>query len=298
MSAASPSSTPAQGAFRKFRERNSRILPNIKARIGVGLLLAFVLLAVLAPVISPYSPTYTGFSLGASPSPAHLLGTTRSGQDILSQLIWGTRPSLDVSLTTGSITMLVAVAIGILAGLLEGIIDEILMLATNIVLVLPSIVLVIVISSYISAASDVTISFIIALTSWPWGARVIRAQTLHLKSKDFVKAAIASGENHFRVAFFEILPNMFSLVAANFFFTCLYAVVTVASLQFLGLGNINAISWGSILYWANNSNALMIGAWWWFLPPGLAIGLLGAAFALINFGIDELTNPRLRREGP
>ena len=291
------SSSAAPGLLGKLKEYNRKILPNVKARIGVCLLGAFVLLALLAPMISPYSPTYTGFSPGLSPSFSHLLGTTRSGQDIFSQLIWGARPSLDVSLTTGLITMLLAVTIGTLAGLLGGILDEILMLATNIVLVLPSIVLVIVISSYISTANDVAISFIIALTSWPWGARVIRAQTLHLKSKDFVKAAIASGENHFRVAFFEILPNMFSLVAANFFFTCLYAVVTIASLQFLGLGNINAISWGSILYWANNSSALMIGAWWWFLPPGLAIGLLGASFAMINFGIDELTNPRLRMEG-
>ncbi len=286
-----------------FRRRLTRwffvlrpFLVNPKARMGLLILWFFVMLAVLAPVLSPYSPHATIFSPGASPSWTHWLGTTQSGQDILSQMIWGTRQPLEIALGAGLLTTLIAVGVGISAGLFGAIYDEILMLVTNIFLILPGLVVVIVISSYLSSANNFMISLVITLTSWPWGARVLRAQTLNLKSKDFVKAATVAGETRFRLAFFEVLPNMTSLVASNFFFTCLYAVVTAASLQFLGLGNINTVSWGSILYWANNSQALMIGAWWWFVPPGLAIGLLGAAFALINFGIDELTNPRLRRE--
>ncbi len=272
------------------------LLRNAKARTGVAIFLFFGLVALLAPILSPYNPHLTIFAPGASPSAAHWLGTTQSGQDILSQMIWGTRQPLEIALGAGLLTTLIAVGIGISAGLFGGVYDEILMLITNIFLILPGLVVVIVISSYLSSANNLMISLVITVTSWPWGARVLRAQTLNLKSKDFVKAAIVAGEMRFRLAFFEVLPNMTSLVASNFFFTCLYAVVTAASLQFLGLGNINTVSWGSILYWANNSQALMIGAWWWFVPPGLAIGLLGAAFALINFGIDELTNPRLRRE--
>lgn len=175
--------------------------------------------------------------------------------------------------------------------------DDGLMMLTNIVLILPGLVLVIVISSYLANANNVLISLVIALTSWPWGARVLRAQTINLKNEDFVLASRAIGEPIGYIAFGEILPNMISLVAANFFFTCLYAVVTASSLQFLGLGNINTVSWGSMLYWANNSEALITGAWWWFIPPGIAIGVLGAAFALLNFGIDEVTNPRLSKGG-
>lgn len=274
-----------------------RIMENPKAKIGAAILLAFMLLAILAPVIAPYSPTATTFGTQLAPSTSHWLGTTRTGQDILSQLIWGARQPLAIALLTGLAATMVAVVVGILSGLVGGILDDGLMMMTNIVLILPGLVLVIVISSYLSDANNILIAFIIALTSWPWGARVLRAQTITLKNEDFVLASRAIGEGVSYIAFGEILPNMVSLVAANFFFTCLYAVVTSSSLQFLGLGNINTVSWGSMLYWANNSEALMTGSWWWFIPPGLAIGILGAAFALLNFGIDEVTNPRLTTGG-
>lgn len=275
----------------------SKVLGNTKAKIGAALLLLFVLMAIFAPLIAPYSPNAPIFGTQLAPSASHWLGTTQSGQDILSQLIWGARQPLAVALLTGIAATFLAVLVGIFSGLVGGILDDGLMMLTNIVLILPGLVLVIVISSYLSDANTVLISFIIALTSWPWGARVLRAQTINLKNEDFVLASRAIGDRLSYIAFGEILPNMISLVAANFFFTCLYAVLTASSLQFLGLGNISTVSWGSMLYWANNSQALITGAWWWFIPPGLAIGVLGAAFALLNFGIDEVTNPRLNAGG-
>jgi peptide/nickel transport system permease protein len=270
-------------------------LRNGKARFGVALFLAFVLVAVLAPIFAPYSPTASIYPAAQGPSAAHLLGTTQSGQDVLSQLIWGTRSSLLVALAAGLLTTAMAVFIGVLSGLVGGIVDEVLTVLTNIFLIIPSLVLVIVVSSYVQGENSWLIILLISLTSWPWGARVLRSQTLSLRSRDFVVSCNMASESVLRIAFVEILPNMVSLAAASFFFTCLYAVVTASSLQFLGLGDINAVSWGTMLYWANNSEALLTGAWWWFVPPGLAIGLLGATFALMNFAVDELTNPRLRR---
>lgn len=284
-------------ALDAWKKGARKIFSNSKAKVGGVLLLIFVLVAVFAPLLAPYSAHATRFGTQLAPSSAHWLGTTRAGQDILSQLIWGGRQPLIVALLAGSAATLLAVTVGILAGLVGGLLDDFLMMITNVVLILPGLVLVIVVSSYLANANNLLISVVIALTSWPWGARVLRAQTINLKNEDFTLSARAIGESVFRIAFAEILPNMTSLVAANFFFTCLYAVVTVSSLQFLGLGNINTVSWGSMLYWANNSQALLTGTWWWFLPPGLAIGSLGASFALLNFGIDEVTNPRLAREG-
>lgn len=285
------------GKRRLQMSRVAKILSNTKAKIGAMVLLIFISVAIFAPLIAPYSPTVTTFGTQLGPSASHWLGTTRNGQDILSQLIWGTRQPLAIALLTGIAATVLAVVVGIFSGLVGGIWDDGLMMLTNIVLILPGLVLVIVISSYLANANNVLISLVIALTSWPWGARVLRAQTINLKNEDFVLASRAIGEPISYIAFGEILPNMISLVAANFFFTCLYAVVTASSLQFLGLGNINTVSWGSMLYWANNSEALITGAWWWFIPPGIAIGVLGAAFALLNFGIDEVTNPRLSKGG-
>ena len=270
---------------------------NGKAVAGLVLFLVFVAVAVLAPFLAPYDPTATLFTPEAAPSAAHLLGTTQSGQDVFSQLVWGTRGSLNVAIGAGILTTLMAILIGILSGFVGGVVDEVLTILTNVFLIIPSLVLVIVVSSYVQAANQWLIILLISITSWPWGARVLRSQTLSLRAKDFVVSCRLAGESTWRIAFFEILPNMVSLAAASFFFTCLYAIVTASSLQFLGLGDINAVSWGTMLYWANNGEALLTGAWWWFIPPGLCIGLLGAAFALMNYAVDEITNPRLRRGG-
>jgi peptide/nickel transport system permease protein len=168
---------------------------------------------------------------------------------------------------------------------------------SNLFLVIPALPLLVVLTSFLPSASYLVVAVVISVTGWAWGARVLRAQTLSLRQLDYVQAARAAGERAWRIILFEILPNEVAIVASSFLFTVLFAILTDAGLIFLGLGDTSQWSWGLILYWAQNNEALTVGAWWWFVPPGLCIALVGVALALINFGLDELINPRLRAAG-
>lgn len=267
---------------------------NRKAAVGTSILLLFILVAVFAPVIAPYNPMSMNFTPQQGPSWKHLLGTTSTGQDIFSRVVWGTRVSLMVGIITGLIASLLAVVVGLTAGYYGGLVDDILMMITNVFLVLPGLVLVIIMSSFIVVKNTWTIILIISITGWAWGARVLRSQMMTLKNREFVSASLITGERSSHIIFVDILPNMLSLVAANFFGAALYAVLSEAGLEFLGLGNSNSVSWGVILYWAQNNQAILFGLWEWLAIPGILIALLGTSFALMNFAVDELTNPRLR----
>jgi len=269
-------------------------LKNRKATVGISILMLFTVIAIFAPFMAPYSPTDMSFPPLKGISWKHPLGTTLSGQDIFSQVIWGTRYSLFVGVVTGLITTIISVAIGFTAGYFSGIIAEILTMLINIFLVIPGLPLIIVISAYIPVKNIWTIILTISLTGWAWGARVLRSQVLTLKNRDFVKASLIVGESSFHIIFKDIFPNMLGLVAASFFGNAIYAVLAEASLEFLGLGDTSIISWGTILYWAQNNQAILLGSWQWFTIPGLFIALLGMAFALLNFAVDEIANPRLR----
>lgn len=224
------------------------------------------------------------------------LGTTGLGQDVFSQLIYGTRVSLLVGLGAGALATLVAVTLGLIAGYRPGVVDEIIGFVTNLALVIPGIPLMIILAAYLSGRSVWTVVLVVALTSWATGCRVIRSQTATLRTREFVTSAAFSGERLLRVAFREILPNMTSLVAASFFSAATAAVLAEASLEFLGLGNPATVSWGTILYAAQQQNALLTGQWLMVLVPGLAIVLLMVSLTLINFGVDALSNPRLREK--
>jgi len=265
-----------------------------KARVGLLVLLALVAMAVLAPLISPYSPQTATFPVMTGPSSAYLLGTTGGGQDVLSQLIYGSRDSLIVAFGAGALATLLALAVGLLAGYLAGPTDTVLNFVMNLLLVIPALPLMIIISTYSKGGSIWTIVAIIVLVSWAFGGRVVRSRVLSLRSLDFVTAAQFSGDRTGRIIIREILPNMVSLVAAIFFGTATAAVLAEAGLEFLGLGNPATVSWGTMLYWAQNYNVLAQGQWAGIFAPGLCIALLAAAFALLNFGVDELSNPRLR----
>ena len=272
----------------------SRLVRNPKSLIGLLLLLLFVAVALLAPVIAPYSPKDTSFIPFDLGSAAHPLGTTALGEDVLSQLIWGTRLSLLVGLVAGAIATFVSVVVGLVSGYAGGVVDEVLSTFTNIFLVIPSLVLLILLAAYINVEGVLPIIFVIALTGWAWGARVLRAQTLSLRNRDFVEAARVVGEGGGRIVFAEILPNMLSLIAANFFGAALFAVLSEAGLEFLGLGDVGIVTWGTMLYWAQTNQAFLLNQWAWMITPGLCIALLGTSFALLNFAIDEITNPKLR----
>lgn len=270
-------------------------LKNKKAATGMAIVLFFVVVALFAPFIAPYSPTAMIFTPLQGPSWHHLLGTTTTGQDIFSRVVWGTRMSLMVGVVTGLIATAIAVLIGLTAGYIGGLTDDILTMITNIFLVIPGLPLIIILSAYIIVKGVWTIIFVISLTGWAWGARVLRAQTMTLKNRDYVKASVVVGEKSSHIIFLDLFPNMLSLIVANFFGATVYAVLSEAGLEFLGLGNSSAVSWGTILYWAQNSQAILFGLWQWMAVPGLLIAVLGMSFALLNFAVDELTNPRLRK---
>ncbi len=273
-----------------------RRLP-LKAKAGVVLLGLFVVAAIIGPMVEPYDPSYQNpnpaLSL-AAPSAAHLLGTTQAGEDVLSQVLTGIRLTLELGLLVGVIATFLSVLVGVSAAYLGGISDDLLSLLSNVFLVIPPLPLLIVLLGYLPRTGQTATILVLAGLGWPWGARVIRAQTLSIRSRDFVAASRETGESGLRIIAFEIVPNQVSLIAANFVNTVLYAIGASVALAFIGVTNTADWSLGTILYWAESQEALSLGAWWWFVPPGLAVALMCTALVLLNTGIDELGNPRLR----
>lgn len=278
------------------REISGVLWKNRKSRVGLILLAIFILVAIIGPYITPYNPSATNFPYMLGPSAAHPLGTTQNGGDVLSQLIYGTRVSVIVTFAVGAIATFLAMLIGISAGYLAGWVDEVLSFLTNVFLVLPGLPLLIVLASYAPGKGMTLIVLIIGFTGWPWGARVLRSQVVTLRTRDFVTAAYLSGDNWIRIVGREVVPNMLSLVMANFLGASTAGLLAAVGLEFLGFGNPNQISWGSMLYWAQNSSALLQGQWAWILAPGLCIALFGMSLVLINFGFDAVSNPRLQEE--
>jgi peptide/nickel transport system permease protein len=270
---------------------------NRKVATGSAIVGFFIVVGLFGPFFMPYNPNATSHLFIAPPSSAHWLGTTVVGEDIFSQLIYGTRTSVFWGLATGLIVTILSVLVGLVAGYFGGTTDDSLTLVTNVSLVLPALPLAIVLAAYFPRG-PLTISMVIVITSWAWQARVLRSQTLSLRSREFVTAARVSGERAWRIIFYEIFPNEISLVVAGFVSTTIFIVLAWAALEFLGLGDGTIPSWGGMLYWAQQAGALGGGLWWWFIPPGFCIATLGAGLALINFGIDEIADPRLRPEHP
>ncbi len=267
---------------------------NRKSTVGVCLFLLFVLLAILAPVIAPYSPSSTAFTANLPPSAAHLFGTTAQGQDIFSQFLYGARTTLEVGMGAGILATILSLLIGVTGGYERGWVDTVLNFLSNIFLVLPGLALLILIESYVHQSSPAFNGLVIGLTGWAWGARVFRAQTMSLSERDFVTAAKLSGASDLRIMVTEIMPNMTSIIASNIMYACLAAILAESGLAFLGLENVNSVSWGTMLYWSSQGDAMLTGAWWWFVPPGLGIALVGLSLVLMNYAMDQLTNPRLR----
>lgn len=268
----------------------------MKAKVGAVILAVFILVAIIGPWIAPFDPSATNpaQAIPKGPTGTHLLGTTATGQDILSQILTGIRSTVLLGLITGVIATALAIAVGVPAGYLGGTADEGLSLLANVFLVLPALPLLVVVLGYLPHTGELPTALVLSALGWAWGARVIRAQTLSLRNRDFVAAARETGERTWRIILLEILPNEIGLVAASFVSVVLYAIMTSVVLAFLGVADLSSWSLGSILYWAQNGNALELNAWWWYAPPGVCVALLGTSLVLLNFGLDELGNPRLR----
>lgn len=270
---------------------------NGKSLTGLAILGFFVVVAILGDLIAPYGPLDKDFdALKQPPSWNHLLGTTHMGEDILSQIIYGTRGVLIVGFTAGIIATAIAVFVGVTAGYVTGWRSEALSALTNVFLVLPGLPLVIIIASQYENPNLFLISAVLALTGWAWGGRVLRAQTMSLRTRDFVQAARANGEPIRRIIAVEMLPNLMAVIASSFVGTVTAAVLGLTTLAFIGVIPITNLNWGTILFWAQQNGAFP-DFWWWYIPAGLCIAILGTALALVNFGIDEYVNPRLRSAG-
>lgn len=279
------------------RRKRFRFLTGGKTATGLAVIVFFVVIAIIGEWIAPFDPSARSNDLMEAPSSRHWFGTTHLGQDIFSQVVVGTRSVMLVGLTAGIVATILAVLVGVTSGYLGGTPGEGLSALSNVFLVIPALPLIIIIGSAVPTGGDYLVAVIIGFTSWAWGARVLRAQTLSLRGREYVEAARATGESTWRIIFFEILPNLTAVIASSFVGTVIFAVMSEITLAFVGVSGLSNWNWGTILFWAQSQQALAQGAWWWFVPAGLAIAILGTALSLLNFGIDEFVSPRLRGSG-
>jgi peptide/nickel transport system permease protein len=293
---ATPGPEPPLGEARRGYGADlwNAVLRNRKALVGLMMLLFFVVLATFPGQIAPYNPQATDFLPGLGPSRAHWFGTTAYGQDVLSQVIWATRQSLMIAFAVGGLATVLAVLVGVSAAYLGGAADGGLSLLTDVLLVIPIFPLIIVIAAYEKNSGLGMLIIVLGALGWSYGARQLRSQTLSLRTRDFLESARVRGERRLYVIVCEILPTMTSLIVATFLGAALYAVLAAAGLQFIGLGDPNSQSWGTMLYWAENNEALGAGMVLWAIIPGICVAALGAAFALLNYAFDEISNPALR----
>jgi peptide/nickel transport system permease protein len=266
-----------------------------KAAIGLGLLAAFALLAAIGPALVGDPGAFVGRP-HQPPSLEHWLGTSGQGQDVLAQTVAGARLTLLVGFAVGLATTLLAAAIGITAAYFGRWIDEALSLLVNVSLLLPGLPLAVVIAAFFPPGPT-TIAAVLIATGWAWNARVLRAQALAVRQKEYIQASIVSGESAVRIIAVEMMPNLLPVLASCFIGATLYAIGAQVGLEFLGLGDPSIVTWGTNLYWAANDAALITGSWWLFVPTGVCIALVGFALVLVNFGVDELVDPRLAAVG-
>ncbi len=268
---------------------------NKKALTGFILLVIFSLMAIFPWTIAHDNPSAEIYGASLGPSLAHLLGTTYYGQDIFAQAVWGARDTMIIAVVSGALSTVLSVIMGVAAGYLGGVVEMVLNYITDVLLVIPTFPLLIIIVAFLPGFGTTGLITVLIVTGYSYGARQLRAQTLSVRSRDFLEAARVRGERSFYIIFVEILPSMTSLIVATFLGTAVYNVLAAAGLQFLGLGNPNTVSWGTMLYWAQNNEALQTDQYLWFIVPGALIALLSAAFALVNYAFDEISNPALAR---
>lgn len=283
-----PRSLTGRGEVLYFAVRNGKLL------VGISIVGAFLLFALFGPLVVHYAPNAYSSAAAAAPSSTHWFGTTQFGQDVFSQFVYGLRASFLVGALGGGLAAVVGMAVGFVAGYRGGIVDELLNMITNIFLVIPTLALLLIIGAYLSVRSIVFEAVFIGLTSWPWAARAIRAQTFSLTSRDFVGMARLSGERPTRIIAREIAPNMSSYLFLTFILLFGGAVLIAASYDFLGLGPTDATSLGLMMNQAVLWNALQLNVWWWFIPPGIGLTAVVGGLYVMNVGLDEVFNPRLR----
>jgi len=270
-------------------------LRNNKLRVGLTVVLLFLVLTFVGPILTHYKPyDYVNPNGAQPPSSEYWFGTTMFGQDVFAQFIHGLKATFLVGVIGGGLGTVIGILIGFTAGYRGGIVDEMLNMLTNIVLVIPTLAILLIIAAYLTVRGILVESIFIGCTAWPWAARAIRAQTFSLRSRDFVDLARLSGMKARKIIFTEIAPNMMSYLVMTFILQFGGAILIAATLDFIGLGPTNAVSLGLMMNNAVLWGALLLGIWWWFVPPGVAIMAIVGALYVTNVGLDEVFNPKLR----
>jgi len=266
-----------------------------KAQVGLVILLVFCIVAVVPGLFtSVRHPNALQFTPRLGPSGEHWLGTTSLGQDIWAQLVYGTRQSLVIAVVAGLFATVLSVLVGVTAAYLGGLPDDVLSMITSVFLVIPTFPLIIIFATYAGKSTLIVVLIVLVVTGWSYGANQMRAQMLSLRNREFLESARVRGERRTYIIFAEALPTMTSLIVAIFLGAALYSLLTAAGLQFIGLGDPDSSSWGTMLYWSESQSALQTGMPLWSIAPGLCVALLGVSFALINYAFDETSNPALR----
>jgi peptide/nickel transport system permease protein len=268
---------------------------NRKLQIGLIVVLLFLGLALVGPALTQNEPFDYVNPLGAErPSSEYWFGTTFFGQDVFAQFAHGLRATFLVGVIGGGLGTLIGILVGFTAGYRGGLVDEVLNILTNIILVIPTLAVLLIIAAYLEVRSILTECIFIGFTAWPWAARAIRSQTFSLRTREFVDLARMSGMKPMKIIFTEIAPNMMSYLVMAFILQFGGAILIAATLDFIGLGPTDAISLGLMMQIAVLWGALQLGSWWWFVPPGLAITAIVGALYVMNVGLDEVFNPKLR----
>jgi peptide/nickel transport system permease protein len=266
-----------------------------KAQVGLVILLVFCIVAAVPGLFtSVRHPNALQFTPRLGPSGEHWLGTTSLGQDIWAQLVYGTRQSLVIAVVAGLFATVLSVLVGVTAAYLGGLPDDVLSMITSVFLVIPTFPLIIIFATYAGKSTLIVVLIVLVVTGWSYGANQMRAQMLSLRNREFLESARVRGERRTYIIFAEALPTMTSLIVAIFLGAALYSLLTAAGLQFIGLGDPDSSSWGTMLYWSESQSALQTGMPLWSIAPGLCVALLGVSFALINYAFDEISNPALR----
>jgi peptide/nickel transport system permease protein len=274
--------------FLYFALRNNKLL------IGLTIVLFFLILTFVGPMLTDYPPNdYVG--PGAQPpSSEYWFGTTTFGQDVYTQFVRGLEATFLVGVIGGGISLIIGMVVGFIGGYRGGVVDEILNMITNIILVIPVLAVLLIIAAYLEVRGILSEAILIGIFYWPWAARAIRAQTFSLRTREFIDLARLSGMKDLKIIFTEIAPNMMSYLFMTFILLFGGAILTAATLDFIGLGPTKGISLGLMMNNAVLWGALHLGMWWWFVPPGLAIMAIVGALYIMNVGLDEVFNPKLR----
>ena len=285
-----PVARKPRGEFIFFALRSKKFI------FSVSLLSFLVLLAIVGPLIDGTDPLAQNLTVNTPPSidPGYWFGTTTFGEDVFAQFVNGLRATFFVGLLGGGLAAVIGMGIGFAAGYKGGWVDEVLNMVTNVFLVIPTLAVLIVISSYLQQRGVLFEAIFVGLTAWPWAARAIRAQTFSLRSRDFIDLARLSGRRGLKIIVLEIAPNMSSYLMLTFILLFGNAILIAASLDFIGLGPTTGMSLGLMMFNAVAWAALILGTWWWFVPPGLGIMATVGALYVMNVGLDEIFNPKLR----